>query len=114
MAHDTALLADLATKFNLSYTAFGKTLSPPGAPALGTLTLKDGLVIGTSLEPAPVSPIAGEGSEAYQLLSGTIKATYATHRGLDVAGAGGDAIAVAPSMSTGNTGASRFACTVSP
>ncbi|KAF8216349.1 hypothetical protein K438DRAFT_1703174 [Mycena galopus ATCC 62051] len=99
MAHDTALLADLAAKFNLSYTAFGKAIST-GAPAFGTLTLSD--AYGTSLEPAPVSPIAGKGSEAYQLLSGTIKATYAAHRGLDLAG-GKEGIAVAPAMSTGNT-----------
>ncbi|KAJ7245152.1 carboxypeptidase S [Mycena haematopus] len=100
MAHDTALLADLAAQFNLSYTAFGKTISPQGVPAYGTLTLKD--AYGTSLEPAPVSPIAGKGSEAYQLLSGTIKATYAAHRGLDLTG-GKEGIAVAPGMSTGNT-----------
>jgi Gly-Xaa carboxypeptidase len=100
--HDAALLADLAAQFNLSYTAFGKAISPAGAAALGTLTLKD--AYGTSLEPAPVSPIAGKGSEAYQLLSGTIKATYAAHRGLDLRGDGKDAIAVAPGMATGNTG----------
>ncbi|KAF8216351.1 hypothetical protein K438DRAFT_1797078 [Mycena galopus ATCC 62051] len=99
MAHDTALLVDLAAKFNLSYTAFGKAIST-GAPAFGTLTLSD--AYGTSLEPAPVSPIAGEESKAYQLLSGTIKATYAAHRGLDLAG-GKKGIVVAPAMSTGNT-----------
>ncbi|KAK7005667.1 Gly-X carboxypeptidase [Favolaschia claudopus] len=99
MEHDTKLLADLATQFNLSFTAFGKAISPEGAPALGTLTLKD--AYGTSLEPAPVSPIRGKGSEAYQVLSGTIKATYAAHRGLDLKSGGG--IAVAPGMSTGNT-----------
>lgn len=99
-AHDAALLKDLAAKFNLTYTAFGEALSEPGAPAFGTLTLKD--AYGTSLEPAPVSPISGKGSEAYQLLSGTIKATYSAHRaGL----AGSSEIAVAPGMSTGNTGA---------
>ncbi|KAF7370753.1 Gly-X carboxypeptidase [Mycena sanguinolenta] len=96
MAHDTALLAGLAARFNLSYTAFGDALSKDGS---GTLTLKD--AYGTSLEPAPVSPIAGKGSEAYQLLSGTIKATYAAHRGLDLNSHEG--IVVAPGMSTSNT-----------
>ncbi|KAJ6518628.1 hypothetical protein C8R45DRAFT_1011 [Mycena sanguinolenta] len=95
MEHDTALLAGLAAQFNLSYTAFGDALSEGGA---GTLTLKD--AYGTSLEPAPVSPIAGKGSEAYELLSGTIKATYAAHRGLAL---DSDGIAVGPGMSTGNT-----------
>ncbi|KAF7356747.1 Gly-X carboxypeptidase [Mycena venus] len=99
MAHDAALLAPLAAQFNLSYTAFGKAMSLSDGPALGTLTLKD--AYGTFLEPAPVSPIKGKGSEAYQLLSGTIKATYAAHRGLDLDAK--DGIAVAPGMSTGNT-----------
>ncbi|KAJ7066750.1 hypothetical protein C8F01DRAFT_715736 [Mycena amicta] len=97
MAHDTALLQGLAEEFNLTYTAFGKVFSEKGAPAFGTLTLKD--AYGTALEPAPVSPIRGAGSEAYQLLSGTIKATFAAHRSLDDA----NGIVVAPGMSTGNT-----------
>ncbi|KAF7309691.1 Gly-X carboxypeptidase [Mycena indigotica] len=97
MAHDTALLQGLAEQFNLSYTAFGKVFSEEGPPAFGTLTLKD--AYGTSLEPAPVSPIRGSGSEAYQLLSGTIKATFAAHRSLK----DGSGIVVAPGMSTGNT-----------
>ncbi|KAF7308645.1 Gly-X carboxypeptidase [Mycena chlorophos] len=97
MAHDTRLLYSLAKDFNLSYTAFGKAISQEGAPAFGTLTLAD--AYGTSLEPAPVSPISGAGSEAYQLLSGTIKSTFAAHRSQE----SGDGIVVAPGMSTGNT-----------
>ncbi|KAJ7224388.1 hypothetical protein GGX14DRAFT_650082 [Mycena pura] len=97
MAHDAALLVDLAERFNLSYSAFGKTISKEGAPTIGTLTLKD--AYDTSLEPAPVSPISGAGSEAYQLLSGTIKATYTAHRAIDDS----STITVAPGMSTGNT-----------
>ncbi|KAJ6591703.1 hypothetical protein DFH09DRAFT_1025676 [Mycena vulgaris] len=96
-AHDTALLKSLASKFNLTYTAFGDLISEEGAPAIGTLTLKD--AYGTSLEPAPVSPIRGEESAPYKLLSGTIKATYNAHRSLTDS----SAIAVAPGMSTGNT-----------
>ncbi|KAJ7155550.1 hypothetical protein C8R43DRAFT_884619 [Mycena crocata] len=95
-AHDTALLKPLAAQFNLSYTAFGAELSEAGAPAIGTLTIKD--AYGTSLEPAPVSPISGEESAPYKLLSGTIKATYAAHHD-----ASPSDIAVAPGMSTGNT-----------
>ncbi|KAJ7180527.1 hypothetical protein C8R46DRAFT_1210873 [Mycena filopes] len=75
-----ALLKDLAEEFNLTYTAFGKSLSEDGAPAYGTLTLKD--AYGTALEPAPVSPISGDESAPWALLSGTIKATYASHRAL--------------------------------
>ncbi|KAF7370754.1 Gly-X carboxypeptidase [Mycena sanguinolenta] len=97
MVHDTALLAKLAAQYNLSYTAFGDTLLRGGSR---TLTLKD--AYGRSLEPAPVSPIAGKGSEAYQLLSGTIKATHAAHRGLDLASKAGQ-ITVVPGMKTGNT-----------
>ncbi|KAJ7281787.1 hypothetical protein C8J57DRAFT_82767 [Mycena rebaudengoi] len=96
-AHDTALLKSLASKFNLTYKAFGATVSEEGAPAIGTLTLKDAW--GTALEPAPVSPISGDGSAAYKVLSGTIKAAYNAHRSLS----GSDTIAIAPGMSTGNT-----------
>ncbi|KAJ7035311.1 hypothetical protein C8F04DRAFT_1098842 [Mycena alexandri] len=99
-AHDAALLKDLAGQFNLTYTAFGKSLSEDGAPAYGTLTLKD--AYGTALEPAPVSPTSGDESAPYALLSGTIKATYAAHRGL-VGAQAKDGIAVSPGMSTGNT-----------
>ncbi|KAJ6571304.1 hypothetical protein B0H19DRAFT_1129688 [Mycena capillaripes] len=97
MAHDAALLAQLAAAFNLSYIAFGEKMSEGGR---GTLTLSD--AFGTALEPAPVSPIRGAGSAPYALLAGTIKATYAAHRGLGAAHAG-SAIAVAPGMPTGNT-----------
>ncbi|KAJ7281792.1 hypothetical protein C8J57DRAFT_1298553 [Mycena rebaudengoi] len=96
-AHDTALLKSLASKFNLTYKAFGATVSEEGAPAIGTLTLKDAW--GTAFEPAPVSPISGDGSAAYKVLSGTIKAAYNAHRSLS----GSDTIVIAPGMSTGNT-----------
>ncbi|KAF7366779.1 Gly-X carboxypeptidase [Mycena sanguinolenta] len=88
MEHDTARLALLAAQYNLSYIAFGDALLKGGS---GTLTLRD--AYGRSLEPAPVSATAGEGSEAYQLLSGTIKATEGKE----------SQIAVGPGMSTGNT-----------
>jgi Gly-Xaa carboxypeptidase len=96
--HDSKLLAGLADKFNLSYTAFGNKISTEGqdAPSWGTLTLTDAW--GTALEPAPVTPID---DAPYKLLSGTIKTTYAAHRKLQF---NADAIAVAPGIMTGNTG----------
>ncbi|EIN06189.1 carboxypeptidase S [Punctularia strigosozonata HHB-11173 SS5] len=95
--HDSALLADLADKFNLSYTAFGEKVSTEaeGAPAWGTLTLTDAW--GTALEPAPITPTD---AAPYKVLSGTIKAAYAAHRGLSYEE---DAITIAPGIMTGNT-----------
>jgi hypothetical protein len=93
-SRDTELLQSLATKFNLSYTAFGVSQSDANAPAYGTLSLSEPFHPG--LEPAPLTPI----DEApYHLLSGTIKATYNAHRSLD-----GDNINVAPSIMSANTG----------
>jgi Gly-Xaa carboxypeptidase len=97
-AHDTKLLKELAKDFNLTYTAFGSKLTAEGAPAKGTLTLSDAFNGG--LEPAPVTP-SGPDAAPYQLLSGTIKATYNAHRGMEPET---DAIIVAPSMMSGNTG----------
>jgi Gly-Xaa carboxypeptidase len=98
-ARDTELLESLAREFNLTYEAFGRRLSEEGIPSSGTLTLSDEH---SGLEPAPITP-AGEGAEAYRLLSGTIKATYNIHGSIE-----GDKspIIVAPSMMSGNTGMS--------
>lgn len=93
--HDTALLKGLAHDFNLSYTAFGAQITGQDAPAYGTLTISDAW--GAALEPAPISPID---APEYALLSGTIKATYNAHRGLQ----GDDNIVVAPGIMSGNTG----------
>lgn len=98
MDHDTQLLKDLAQKFNLSYTAFGEKLSGD-KPAYGTLTLSDAW--GAALAPAPITPTD---AAPYQLLSGTIKATYNSHRSLQ-----GDNVAVAPGIMSGNTGESATA-----
>ena len=94
---DTALLESLGDKFNLTYSAFGQQISAEGAPASGTLTLSDAFNGG--LEPAPVTP-TGKDAAPYQLLSGTIKATYNAHRAIQ----GTDSVIVAPSMMSGNTG----------
>ncbi|KIK51550.1 hypothetical protein GYMLUDRAFT_181309 [Collybiopsis luxurians FD-317 M1] len=93
--HDADLLLPLAKEFDLTFSAFGEIISTPEhTAAKGNLTLSSAL----GLEPAPVSPIRGKSSAPYQLLSGTIKATYNAHRSLK-----GDNIAVGPGMPTGNT-----------
>ncbi|KAJ7760621.1 hypothetical protein DFH07DRAFT_957457 [Mycena maculata] len=95
--HDTALLLLLATRFNLTYTAFGVPISSEaGAPARGALALGEMY----ALEPAPVTLTAGAEARAYRLLSGSIKATYDTRVGAD---AGGETVAVVPSTMSGNT-----------
>ncbi|THH17842.1 hypothetical protein EW146_g3057 [Bondarzewia mesenterica] len=92
MRRDMELLKPLAERFNLTYTAFGTAISPEDAPAYGSLTLRDPWV--SALEPAPVTP-TGPDAIPYRILSGTIKATYNGHRGLE-----GDNIVVTPGHST--------------
>ncbi|KAH9962677.1 carboxypeptidase S [Russula dissimulans] len=95
---DTDVLRHLAKEFNLTFTAFGSAISgdsEDGASAR-TLTLADAW--GTALEPAPVTP-TGKDSAPWQLLSGTIKATYNAHRSSE----GADNIFVSPGIMTGNT-----------
>ncbi|KAJ7220299.1 hypothetical protein GGX14DRAFT_434106 [Mycena pura] len=110
-AHDTALLAPLAAHFNLTYHAFGvdvmASASAPGAS--GALTLGD---MGNVLEPAPVTPTRGLDAAAYDMLAGTIVATYSTRR---LAGPGGDneTVFVAPSIMFANTD-TRFYWKLSP
>ena len=94
---DTDVLKHLAKEFNLTYTAFGLEISTEDGPAAGTLTLTH--AFGTVLEPAPVTPTS-EDSAPWQLLSGTIKATFNAHRDLD----GADNIIVSPGIMSGNTG----------
>jgi len=105
-AHDTALLTHPAKTFNLTYSAFGAQISEEGAPASGTLTLSNAFQHG--LEPAPVTP-TGADAAPYQLLSGTIKATYNTHRSINDA----DSVIVAPGIMSGNTD-TRFYWKLSP
>ena len=80
----------------MTYSAFGTQVSEEGAPASGTLTLSEAFRSG--LEPAPITP-TGADAAPYQLLSGTIKATYNAHRSINDT----DSIIVAPSMMSGNT-----------
>ncbi len=89
-----ARLKDLASSYSLTFDAFGENNTDPNAPS-GILTLSDAFHPG--LEPAPFTPL---NAPPYHLLSGTIKATYNSHRSIR----GHDNIYVAPGMMTGNTG----------
>ena len=93
---DTELLKPVAAKFNLSLTSFGKPITDPSLPSYGSVTLSNPW--NTQLEPAPISQY--KGSAAFDVLSGTIKGVYNTHRGLN----GDDDIKVYPAYMTGNTG----------
>lgn len=97
-ARDTKLLESLAREFNLSYTAFDADINDVNAPAYGTLTLSTAFGR-EGLEPAPITPTE-EDAAPYQLLSGTIKAAYNSHRGIT----GNDNIIVSPGIMSGNTG----------
>ncbi|KAF5350772.1 hypothetical protein D9758_010392 [Tetrapyrgos nigripes] len=99
--HDTRILTPLAESFNLTFSAFGKLVSE-GGPSSGKLDLES-LSTRQPLEPAPVTPLD---STAFQLLSGTIRSTFATHRGLFHGDSEDDeekSVVVAPGMPTGNT-----------
>ncbi|KIJ65646.1 hypothetical protein HYDPIDRAFT_110778 [Hydnomerulius pinastri MD-312] len=96
-SRDINLLKSLASDFNLSYTAFGANINDVNSPAYGTLTLsaaygKEGL------EPAPITPTEGD-AVPYEVLSGTIKAAYNSHRGVT----GNDNIIISPGIMSGNT-----------
>ncbi|EGN91720.1 hypothetical protein SERLA73DRAFT_173383 [Serpula lacrymans var. lacrymans S7.3] len=95
-SRQTDLLRPLASGFNLSYTAFGAFLSEPDVPAYGSLNLS--YAPGASMDPAPVSPTDG-GAAPYDLLSGTIKAAYNSHRDIE----GDDNIVVSPGIMPANT-----------
>jgi hypothetical protein len=94
---DTDVPKHLAEELNLTYTAFGSAISTQYGPSAGTLKLSEAW--GTELEPAPVTP-SDEDSAPWRLFSGTIKATFNAHRGLD----GPNNIFVSPGIMSGNTG----------
>jgi len=96
--HVTKLLKPLAKSFNLTYHAFDAPSSDKDAPSKGTLTLSD---FNAAHGPAPVTPTTGKKAAPYQLLAGTIKATYKSHRALQ-AQASHD-IVVSPGMPSGST-----------
>ncbi|KAH7879032.1 carboxypeptidase S [Lentinula edodes] len=96
---DTDTLKGLANKFNLSFISFGKTISDTSASsAYGSLVFSD--AFNNSLVPAPTTPTSGSKARPYELLSGTIQATYNAHRGLELESHN---VVVAPGMPTGNT-----------
>ena len=86
-------------RFGLDFDAFGTTSRANGGSAseIGLLKIAD--AFGTALEPAPITPMGGSGP--FKLLSGTIVGVLgASNRtGYD------KKTFIAPSMSTGNTGA---------
>ncbi|KAI6023496.1 hypothetical protein PISMIDRAFT_119482, partial [Pisolithus microcarpus 441] len=103
-AHDTEVLKSLASKFNLTYTVFGKNIVNHGDCsayaflAYGTLTLSEAFEKG-GLEPAPTTPFKGDDAMPYQILSGSIKMAFNRHRNIE---GDDDAIVMSPGIMPGN------------
>ena len=70
----TRITLPVAVKHNMTLEAFGRTMGSQGA-SWGTIRLS--AAFDKSRGPAPVTPTAGSGP--YELLSGTIRATFQTH-----------------------------------
>ncbi|KZV67177.1 carboxypeptidase S [Peniophora sp. CONT] len=100
---DTARLLDLAEAFNLSVQAFGVQLSSEGRPVAGSLVLADAWG-GAPLEPAPITRTDPD-AEPFEVLSGTIRAVYSSHRDQESAHSG---IVVAPGILGGNTDTASY------
>ncbi|THH17830.1 hypothetical protein EW146_g3048 [Bondarzewia mesenterica] len=92
------LLTPLAAQLNLSIDAFGKNVgcNSSQSVALGHVKLSD--AYGTALDPAPISPTAGNGP--WELLSGTILSTLGTALRDNYSDR---KAVVAPGLSLGNT-----------
>ena len=103
---DTQILKSLAAKFNLSYSAFGEDVTDSSAKSYGKLAISDAFHAG--LQPAPLTP-TDKDAVPYQLLSGTIRATYDAHRRH-----GGDEVIVSPGNVPGNTGTSLAVILTTP
>ena len=90
------VVTPVVERYGLTLDAFGRTVQAQGE-SVGTLKIVD--AFGTALEPAPVTPLGESGP--FKLLSGTIVGVLgASNRtGYD------KKTFIAPSMSTGNTGA---------
>ncbi|KAF7354336.1 Carboxypeptidase S [Mycena venus] len=73
LSRDTKLVMDLARKFNLSVTAYGELLTPPGS-TYGSVALR----APQSLDPAPVSPIS---APPFRVLAGSIRTARNTAAG---------------------------------
>ncbi|KZW02631.1 Zn-dependent exopeptidase [Exidia glandulosa HHB12029] len=96
------LVSPIAHQFNLSLVAFGNEIGCKKAPRAGVITLSEAWH--SALEPAPRTPTDAEAAQ-YQLLSGTIRATYRESTSFR---SSGKDIIVAPGMSTGNTDTKRY------
>ncbi|KAJ9105002.1 hypothetical protein QFC20_004443 [Naganishia adeliensis] len=93
------VLQPLTEEYELSFHAFGKEISDL-KDARGTLTLAE--AFDSALEPARVSP-SDTDSPAWNLLSGSAKATWSTRKGADHT----DLIMV-PGLGIGNTDTKRY------
>jgi Gly-Xaa carboxypeptidase len=91
------LFKDLASSFNLSYTAFDTTVLEAKSTFGDLIVSSPG-----GLEPAPVTPTDAD-AKPYALLSGTIQTTYAKRR--EEKGIEAKKVFVAPGIMSGNTGA---------
>lgn len=94
------VLTPLAKKLDLSFEAFGKNVFD-SASAKGHIEMTEAFESG--LEPAPISP-HDISSPAWNLLSGSVKATWGTRKG-----AGKDTdIKMMPGLAIGNTDTRRY------
>ncbi|KAF8341297.1 carboxypeptidase S [Cantharellus anzutake] len=104
MTRLTSLILPLAHQYNLSFNAFGSQLGGPNLDSSsGSIMVSD--AFNSSLEPSPISPTD---SLPYELLHGTIRATYEANGlqesiGTSTANAAQPKFIVAPSLGTGNT-----------
>ena len=94
------VVAPVAARFGLALDAFGHAHVRSGDASTGVLRIAD--AFGTALEPAPVTPMGESGP--FRLLSGTVIGVLGAspREGYD------KKTFIAPSMSTGNTGAIVF------
>ncbi|KAF6761486.1 carboxypeptidase s [Ephemerocybe angulata] len=88
------ILKPLARKHGMPFEAFGERIADGSSPYY--LIVSNATAHG--VDPAPFSPTRPEDAP-FQLLSGTIKATYSVHRHLKNV----DEVVVAPGMMPGNT-----------
>lgn len=86
------LLKDAAESFNLTFEAFGKTISEGSN---GSLNISDAW--NSALEPAPISSVL---QAPYKVLSGSIQATYSSRPNASDS----SPLYISPGIMAGNTG----------